>query len=130
MAQTLSQKLNQFPPGLCRFIARKSHGRFPMSHTDVAKVSGLSRALVIKLSNMATWGNTGLLTIEKFTSACGVDPLRPAAAKKYLRRRKLAFIENATPAQRRMFGKLLRRPRNSAPPCSSNAQGGSLTGST
>lgn len=86
-----------------------------MSHSDLAERSGLSRSLIVKLSHLENWGNTGLETIDRFMVACGIDASRPSLVKKYLRNRKLAFIPRANNAQRRMFTKLLRQPRHVAP---------------
>lgn len=85
---TLLEKLNKFPPILCRAVARKNRGREPMSLRDIADQSGLALSTVCELSQRRTWTNATLETIQKFSAACGVDLLHPRRHLYFIKHRK------------------------------------------
>ena len=108
---TLLEKANQFPPCVCRFLARKKCGQAPMSSREIAALAGLSKARVDSLSLLSSWKGIPIDTVAAFSKACGVDLLRPAAARKYLKRSKRIHLSNATAKQRQFFQKLLQIKR-------------------
>lgn len=78
-----------------------------MTNLDIARASGLSKSYVVKISALSKWDSLPLDTIEAFSIACGVDLLRTSDQVDFWRRRKKAYLENATTAQRKMFGRLM-----------------------
>lgn len=101
----LLEKLNRFTPRLCRLVAR--HRARPMSYTEIAVRSGLSRATVIKLSHKASWDGVNITQIDKFTKACGVDLLRIGPQVAFLRRRKMDYLKRAPKHQQRLLMALM-----------------------
>ena len=87
MYQSLMAKLNKFPPFLCRFVARDKSGQRPLSNQDIAKRSGLNEQAVCKICRLKTWNDLTLDTIERFSSACGVNLLHPRRHLDFLKRR-------------------------------------------
>lgn len=104
----LLQRLNRFPPNLCRLLARKQRGRLLMTNTDIATVAGMSRALVSKIAAMSSWENVTLSAAQRFSLACGVNLLSPCKQVRFWRRRSLHYQKNATSAQRRMMDRIVR----------------------
>jgi hypothetical protein len=93
--KTLRDKLDEFPPVVCRLVARKAGRRGgSLSHTELANRSGLERSTVAKLSQQPTWGDCSLVTIEKFSTACGVNLLHTSRQKDFLKRRLKEHIKN------------------------------------
>lgn len=84
----LREKLNKFPPFLCRFVARKKHGLRPVTDQEIADASGLSISTVCWLSKLKLWDTISLDTIERFSTACGVNLLHTARHVDFLKRRK------------------------------------------
>lgn len=103
----IADRLNKISPKMCRLIARKSRGQKPMSHTDIALRSGLSRSTVVAISKLNKWDNLPLKRIQAFSEACGVDLLRPKTSMRIVRKRRLGFMSAANSAQRKMFGRIL-----------------------
>lgn len=100
--------INRIPPCFCRLVARKGYGKKPMSNSEIAKISGLARSTVNKLSHMRDWNHVTCATVQRFTTACGVDLLRPKEAiTKFKRAKKLVYTSKGQPAQRRMYDRLL-----------------------
>jgi hypothetical protein len=58
---------------------------------------------------MTSWENVTVKTMIAFTRGCGIDLMKPRKHMRIFRRRDavLAFMENSTPAQRRMFDRIL-----------------------
>jgi hypothetical protein len=104
--RSLLSVADRFPPHICRFAARKSHGTEPMSHSDLAKASGLSRAYVAKLSRRRTWKGIPVNVIDAFTSACGVSLFSPWATIRFLKTSKKMHLRRASAAQRKFIGSL------------------------
>jgi hypothetical protein len=86
--KTPLEVFDEFPPTLCRYLARKNNGRVKMSHSDIARVSGLERSTVAKLSKRTTWSGLTIDTIQRFSLACGVNLLSTARQKDFFKRRK------------------------------------------
>lgn len=102
--------VNQFPPALCRLLARRSRGRVLMSTREIARVSGLTRSTVDKVSKLRNWNAVDLETIHRFTMACGVNLMcaRNLSRHKDLwRRRRAKYLHTGNQAQRRMVSALL-----------------------
>jgi len=78
-----------------------------MSHSDVAKVSGLARSTVIAITNLPKWDTLSLRTIDAFSRACGVDLLAPNMSLLILRKKQMGFMRHANPAQLKMYARLL-----------------------
>lgn len=85
---TLLEKLNRFPPFVCRLVARKLHGREALSEREIAERSGLSRKHVRTLSHARTWDNIPLATADRFAAGCGVNLAIPWRHVEWLKRRK------------------------------------------
>lgn len=102
----LLETANKFPPALCRFCARKKHGTAPMSHRDLAAVSGLGKSTVAKLSRKRSWEGIPIDVVIRFSEACGVHLHNPKRAVDFLRRRKKSHVVNATLSQRKFFAAL------------------------
>lgn len=77
-----------------------------MSTRDIAAVSGLSSSAVDKISKLTTWVTVGVGTMQKFSLACGVNLMATSRQKEFLRRRALVYMENSTPAQKKMYANL------------------------
>lgn len=97
---------DRFPPFVCRFVARKDHGTKPMSHTDLAKASGLSRAYISVLSRRRSWKGIPINVVDRFSKACGVDLLTPKHTIRFLRYAKKNHLAGATIAQRKFIASL------------------------
>lgn len=103
---TLLEIADKFPPCLCRFLARKKHGHQPLSVRDLAELSGLSKSTVAVLSLKRSWKGVPIDVVVRFTEACGVNLMRSAEVRKYIRRSRRVYLENASPQQKRFFLKL------------------------
>ena len=84
---SLVRKLDAFPPCLVRLVARdpRKTGR-RLSILELSKRMRISYGATLRLSQKRSWENVPAWLIDRFTSACGVDPLRPGQKLKYLRR--------------------------------------------
>lgn len=105
----LLESANRFPPCLCRYVARKDHGLSPLSHRELAKISGLSKSTVATLSLKDSWNGVAIDVVVKFSRACGVDLMRPAAMVAYLRDGKKHHLTKLDKQQRKFFLRLLKR---------------------
>lgn len=103
---TLLEKLNSIPPCVCRLLARKAHGRQPMSHSDIARASGLSLATVSVLSFRLDWSGVTVDVADRFARACGVNHLAAERQLEFVRRRKMVHVLNAPTNQRRFYNRL------------------------
>lgn len=85
-------------------------GRRPLSNSDIAMASGLSRSLVCKLSNLRTWDNVKLSIIQAFATGCGVNLMAPWERRdvRLVRAGKMEFMKRSSPAQRKMYQRILR----------------------
>jgi hypothetical protein len=90
----LTEKLNRFPPFLCRVVARKGKGKGcrAMTLTEIATESGLDVSTVSKLSHKRVWDKEPLWVISKYAMGCGVNLLHPRRHLDYLKRRKKISI--------------------------------------
>lgn len=112
MALTLLERLDKFPPRLCRLFARKGPNRLRRLKTnaDIARDGGLARSTVDKLGHLESWKTVTLETFAKFVKGTGVDPL--ASTKNHKRMlvrsdRSRKFLKNGSPAQRKMVDRIL-----------------------
>jgi len=73
--KTLSQKVDEFTPIVCRLLARKGRGKSvePMTDEEIAKSCGLTVGDVIAISWNASWNGVPVDVMIKYTKGCGVD---------------------------------------------------------
>lgn len=108
---TLLQKLDKFPPFVCRIVALKNNGRAAMSTRDIARASGLSPASISYISQMTSWAHITLETMDRFTQACGVNHLNLTKQLAYLRRSPMSHLRRADKTQRAMFLRLFAKAK-------------------
>lgn len=73
---TFVEKLNRFPPIVCRILARvplDTGGVRAKTDHEIAQASGLTLSKVASLSHLTTWDEVPLATIVAFTKGCGSD---------------------------------------------------------
>ena len=90
--KTLLEVFNSFPPTLVRAVARSKNGRHPMADAEIARRSGLSKDSVRRISSLTVWDTIGVITVDRFTAACGVNLLHVRRHVDYLRRRKKVAV--------------------------------------
>lgn len=76
MRQNLWQKINQFPPIVCRLLARErtpTGGVKALSATLIAVRASLTAMEVNSLSWLTSWSDVPFHKIRPFMEACGVD---------------------------------------------------------
>lgn len=100
---TLLNRINKLPPAACRLLARSRHGWHGLSHQELATKAGLARSTVAKISRRQTWNGLTIDTIERFSTACGVNLISPASAIRIIRSRKMPFLRKSPSAQRRFY---------------------------
>lgn len=105
---TLLEQADQFPPILCRYLARKKHGYHPMSVRDIAAASGLSKSKVAELSDRTSWRGIAIEDVVAFSLACGVDLQRPSRVMEYIRRSKRVYLARANPQQREFLARIFK----------------------
>lgn len=108
---TLLEKADRLPPYICRYVARKKHGTEPMSHTDIAKASGLSRSFVAVLSKRRTWKGIPINVIDSFSIACGVNLSTPSETIDFLKNSDKNHLNGASLAQRKFIASLFRKDK-------------------
>lgn len=101
MRQNLWQKLEEFPPIVCRLLAREraiSGGIKALTSSVIAQRAGMTAMEINSLSWLSSWESVPLGKIRPFMEACGVDLtnksilrtqasyIRRGAAFKYLKR--------------------------------------------
>lgn len=109
---TIFQKAERLPPFVCRLLARSKNGWKPLSHSDIAKASGIARSTVAKLSSLTSWKGVAIDVADRFAAACGVNLLTPGKYFFMLRKLKLAHLKCGNAPQRKMFAKLLAKKRS------------------
>lgn len=105
------EKLNRFPPFLCRYVARDKTGRRGLSNRQIAMKAGLTKSTVDRLARKHTWNGLRIDTIEAFSKACGVDLLHPSRQIDFLKRRKRKHARALPPSQRRYLQKIVQEGR-------------------
>ena len=104
---------NRIPPFLCRILARKNAGWRALSHSDLAKRTGIPRSSIADLSQKTSWQGVPIDVIDRFAAGCGIDLTRPEAYHRKLRRLSFRHIARANPTQRRFFHRLLQTAKTS-----------------
>lgn len=66
------ERLEKYPPVLCRLLARLPKGR-PLSNHEIATRSGLSHYQVEAISRQTDWRGVDLPTARAFMVACNTD---------------------------------------------------------
>jgi len=105
---TLLQIAEKFPPNICRFLARKMHGTKPMSHSDLAEKTGLSRAGVALLSKRKSWRGVPIERVVGFSEACGVSLTNPKRTTEFMRRASKKYLVGANKTQRKFLSEILK----------------------
>lgn len=103
---SLLGKIDKFPPFVCRLLARTKHGYRGLSHSDIARMSGLARSTVAELSFKTTWAGVRVDVIDRFAGACNVDFFHTKHQVQALLHRQKVYIYRAPYPQRAMYGKL------------------------
>lgn len=107
--------LNEFPPTLCRLLARRNRGRSKgcrfLSTREISFISGLPRSTVHELARQTDWADVPVATIHRFSMACGVNLLSGASRKRqrdFFKRRGLAYLKHAPKSQQPLIRDLLK----------------------
>src|SRR5689334_12644392 len=83
--QTLVKLLDRIPPFLCVALSRvKPHGP-RLTLEQISERSGLSMWRVKDIAKRQSWSAVSAFEIQQFSSACGVDLMRPCLHLRYLR---------------------------------------------
>lgn len=77
----MTRHLDEFPPVLCRLMARSSTGQ-PMATVSICQISGLTRADVEFIQRQATWDRVTMGDAKKFLAATG-NPNDPSVRKRW-----------------------------------------------
>ena len=102
--------LDECPPMICRFYARKRNGRVPMSNADIAFISGLARCTVSQIGSLRSWRSVPVETVHRFTMACGVNIVNQEQVRKFIRHSRWSHIKHATsPQQKKMLLRILEK---------------------
>lgn len=107
------QRAENFPPILCRLLARENHGGHPAPMTDeaIASRSGLTIYRVNAISNSLSWADVELHAMRQFLIACELDFCDAKQMKRltmYMRRGRLAYLRRS-PNWTTQFEPLLQR---------------------
>jgi hypothetical protein len=87
------RRVNRFPPIACRLLARHRYGP-PLTSEEIAAGSGLSPVQVEALAVTSTWHGIDIYTLQKYTTACGMDFTNSKQMRQkedYLRKRPVKF---------------------------------------
>lgn len=105
---TFLEKLNRFPPFVCRLVATKKNGWLPLSTTEIAQRAVIiGRSRVAEISKLEKWDDLRASEILAFSKACGVDLTRIPDEIDKLKKLKLVHMQRAHPRQRKLFFRLL-----------------------
>jgi hypothetical protein len=85
---TLLDKMNKFPPMLCRFAARSVNGREGMTTKEVSVASGLKMRRIYEISQLKKWDTLTFDEAMKFSMGCGVNLLQLRRHKFHLKHHK------------------------------------------
>lgn len=80
----LQRLLNQWPPCLCRLLAR--HNSEAITSHVLAAVAGLHRDRVDDISKLPSWDSVWVGDALRFMAACGVDPLNARRHREFIKR--------------------------------------------
>lgn len=96
----LTSILEEFPPCLCRLLARKpGKSRKPLTSREIANAAGLSRDVVDQISRETSWDSIRIADMISFTRACGLDILHMKRHREYIKRKNWAHLRHS-PSQR------------------------------
>lgn len=83
-------QLDEFPPWLCRVIARRNG--HPLSNTEIAEVSGLSLRSIARISPQLSWDGVTCGARCRFLLGCNINPNHLKEHRRYLKRLNLVKI--------------------------------------
>ncbi len=81
-----------------------------MSTRDLARVSGLSKSTVSKISQLGSWRTVSCAQMQQFSLACGINFLDSNSLKSnrhFWRHNRLIYLKNAEKSQRDMFDRMI-----------------------
>lgn len=105
MNSPLKKLLDEFPPCLCRILAKDSNR--PRTAQRIAELSGLSIEVVKRVSLLPGWGDTPTSTTLSFMGGCGVNPLKARRLRSLVRRGRYGHLSNLSPRRLRYYKKLI-----------------------
>lgn len=129
---TLLEKINRCPPAVCRLLARtrSRNTQRVLSNRELAQRSGLHHCTIIKLSRMLKWDGVTHRTYDRFTAACGVDPLKLAKALRPFKYTRLTYWVNGSASQQRMIQRILNDIKGSRATASAGSSNGHAVSAT
>lgn len=104
MTHDLSLLLKEFPPVLCRLLAR--HNTCAISGRQLARYSGLSRSKIDHLSQLNSWDTVKVADALAFMSVCGVNLLNARRQREFIRRANWKHLDKSPGKQ--YYQKLMR----------------------
>lgn len=73
---TIAQRLDRFPPLVCRLLARRhahKRGIVPLSTVEIAVRSKLTPSIVSSLAPLTSWDSVPIPQALAFAKGCGID---------------------------------------------------------
>lgn len=108
MSKDILSVCNEFPPCLCRYVARTPDGYHGLTTRDLVSRSGLAACTVKLLSVSTNWNGITLSTLAKFMAACGVNPLQARRVREFARRRRMVHVQSAKGPQKALYQRIER----------------------
>lgn len=103
--QLFWQRIDKYPPVLCRLLARLPKGR-PLTDAEIAEKSGLSQAQVEAYSRQTDWTGIDLPNARSFMLGCGTDLSNRAHCKRIV-----VYLKSQPKQHRSRFTHLRRDPQ-------------------
>lgn len=76
--------IHEFPPGLCRLLARK--GRIGMTDKDLAKATGWTIQKLVHIYSQRSWEKVYVGDMEVLMAACGITEQSARTQRRFLHR--------------------------------------------
>lgn len=93
MKRSIDSLLREFPPCLCRMLAK--HGHCAPSNRDLATRSHLTRDRINDISLLTTWDTVTVGEMQEFMRLCGVDPTNARRHRDTIRRKRWSHWNRA-----------------------------------
>lgn len=90
----LESILEEFPPCLCRLLARKGKSRRPYTNKELAELSGLSLDQVGSIAAKTDWDSVRVGDMMAFTKACGLDLSHMKRQRLYIKRQNWTHLRH------------------------------------